>query len=127
MPRPELLADASEATGVDLVGFLTRLNERIEYMFDRDHQIGHAFFIGCRTRTDVDAVVRTKVIPLLAEYFHEDWSKMAAALGDGDATRFLQRTELRAPWGMGNDAGGETRYRWSVRADFAPDAYRDPS
>ncbi len=125
MPDTSILPDVPE---VDLKALLTRLNERIEYLFDREHQIGHAFFMGCKTRPDVDRVMRRKVLPLLAEYFHEDWGKIAAALGDAKGERFLQRTVLAAPAGLESEYGGE-RYRWSVRKpdagsdDFAPDAY----
>jgi hypothetical protein len=120
MPNPAVLKEAAARTGIDLPTLLTIINERIEYLYDRDHQIGHAYFIGCDTRADVDEVMRHKVIPLLAEYFFEDWGKIAAVLGDLDTHDgpieggFLNRSVLKAPPGLDN---GEAmpRFRWDVR------------
>ncbi|WP_017182138.1 MULTISPECIES: McrB family protein [Sphingomonadaceae] len=121
----ELMPDASllaTIDGIDLAALLAIINERIEYLFDREHQIGHAYFIRCVTRSDVDEVMRHKVIPLLAEYFYEDWAKVAAVLGDGDDGEgdregsFLDRRRLKAPRGLGGDEDAALRYRWSVRS-----------
>lgn len=124
MPDPNLqeLKDAGIACGVDLPRLLTVINDRIEYLFDREHQIGHAYFIGCKTVRELDAVMRHKVIPLLAEYFHEDWGKVAAVLGDPKGERFLERQELKAPPGL-DDEDSEPRWRWLVRDPFAGTAY----
>lgn len=119
MPEPELLSDVED---LDLALLLRRLNDRVEYLFDREHQIGHAFLIGCRTRSEVDDVFRFRIIPLLAEYFHEDWAKIAAVLGDPAGERFLVRELLTAPPGIEAEYGGE-RHRWRVRDEFAADAY----
>lgn len=125
MPNPALLADFIE--GVPLRNLLRILNERIEYLFDREHQIGHAYFIGSDTRTKIDAVMRTKIIPLLAEYFYEDWRRVAVILGDADAKpgegRFLVRTDLKPPPGMSTDEYAQPRVRWTVRDPFLSDAY----
>ena len=118
MPRPDLLGTAE---GIDLNVLLTKLNDRIEYLFDREHQIGHAYFFDCRTVAAVDSVMRHKVIPLLAEYFYEDWDKVAAVLGDAVDSEaehsggFLVRRRLVPP--SGTEDGGEeaTRWRWRVR------------
>lgn len=113
--------DAANLDGVDLCKLLRTLNERIEYLFDREHQIGHAYFTGCTTRADLDDVMRHKVIPLLAEYFYEDWSKVAAVLGDGDGangSRFLESRRLAAPAGFADDDLGGDKRRWSVKTSF---------
>ncbi|WP_205962116.1 AAA family ATPase [Paracoccus siganidrum] len=113
--------DAANLDGVDLCKLLHTVNERIEYLFDREHQIGHAYFTGCRSRADVENVMRHKVIPLLAEYFYEDWSKVAAVLGDGDGangSHFLEARRLAAPAGFADDELGGDKLRWSVKASF---------
>ena len=121
MPKPLVLKDAAERTGIDLPRLLTTINDRIEYLYDREHQIGHAYFTSCATPADVDEVMRHKVIPLLAEYFFEDWARIAAVLGDLEthdrdiSGGFLNRSALKAPPGLDN---GEAlpRFRWSVRS-----------
>ena len=121
MPDSSVLSGAADRTGIDLPRLLSIINERIEYLYDRDHQIGHAYFTSCETRTDVDEVMRRKVIPLLAEYFFEDWAKIAAVLGDLETHdgringSFLNRSVLKVPPGLDN---GEamSRFRWDVRS-----------
>lgn len=121
MPDASVLGEAGQKCGIDLPRLLATINERIEYLYDREHQIGHAYFTACRSRPDVDEVMRHKVIPLLAEYFFEDWAKIAVVLGDfepheGTITGgFLKRSVLNPPPGL-EDAEGRPRYRWEVRS-----------
>jgi hypothetical protein len=113
--------DAENLDGINVSKLLNTINERIEYLFDREHQIGHAYFIGCRSRADVDDVMRHKVIPLLAEYFYEDWSKVALVLGDGAGsvrTHFLESKRLSPPMGFADDELGGEKLRWSVTTEF---------
>ena len=121
----EMMPDASILSvvgGIDLSKILTTMNERIKYLYDREHQIGHAYFIDCSSKADIDDVMRHKVIPLLSEYFFEDWAKVAAVLGDlksGDGEirgGFLNRSVLFAPPGL---EGEETaiRFDWQVRSE----------
>ena len=119
-PDVGLLRDAADRTDVDLPRVLQAMNERLEYLVDRDHLIGHAWFMDAETREDVDTVMRRKLIPLIAEYFYDDWSKVQSVLGGRDD--FVERQRLDSPPGLSSDAG-EDRYRWTVRTEFSDDAY----
>lgn len=118
MPNPLVLS--TNVGGIDLQKLLMTINNRIEYLFDREHQIGHAYFTGCATRDAVEEVMRHKVIPLLAEYFYEDWSKVATVLGESGSSpgRFLTREELKAPFGLEIDDFSGPKLRWKVRDQF---------
>lgn len=116
--EPELLKDKN-TDGIDLPNVLRKINERLEWLIDRDHVVGHAWLMGAQTKEQVDQIMRGKIIPLIAEYFHEDWSKVSAVLGGGSG--FVKRTELKAPPGAWND--GEKRYRWTINREFSSDAY----
>ncbi|PZU15867.1 MAG: hypothetical protein DI591_07690 [Citromicrobium sp.] len=115
-PEPRLLAE--QVDGVPLRRVLEIMNERIEYLHDREHRIGHAFFMGDggTDRKAIDATMRDKVIPLLQEYFFDDWSRIAAVVGEG----FIEKRKLPVPPGI---EAGEDRLSWSVRSEFASDAY----
>lgn len=106
---------AEEKTRLPLAAVLNAMNKRIEYLVDRDHRIGHAFFIGCETKAEVDAVMRDKVIPLLQEYFFDDWNRLAAVLGEnGNEGNFLICETIEDPMGE----GGEPLKSWRARASF---------
>nr|WP_236901251.1 AAA family ATPase [Cupriavidus necator] len=84
----ELMPDESALNtdfvdGVDLKALMRKLNQRIAYLFDRDHTIGHAYFTGIKSFRDLDDRLRFKVIPLLQEYFFDDWSKIRLVFKDG--------------------------------------------
>lgn len=80
MPEPELLNE--DVDGINLQNLLSQINERVEFLLDRDHTIGHSFFTKCKTKLDVCEVFRDKIIPLLQEYFYNDWGKIQLVLSD---------------------------------------------
>jgi DNA polymerase III delta prime subunit len=129
MPDASVLKEAAQKCGIDLPRLLSTINERVEYLYSREHQIGHAYFTDCSSRADVDEVMRHKVIPLLAEYFFEDWAKIAAVLGDlephdGTITGgFLKRSSLKAPPGL-EDSDIVPRFRWELRSEVEGFDYR---
>jgi hypothetical protein len=82
-PRPELL-DTIEVEGVNLGSLLRSINRRLLVLRDRDHLIGHAFFLplaNAPTLEGLRRVFRESVLPLLLEYFHDDLGRVGLVLG----------------------------------------------
>lgn len=79
-PQPDLVSN--DIDGIDLIQMLTAINTRIEYLYDRDHTIGHAYLIDVKTIKDLKVAFKTKIIPLLAEYFYEDWENINLVLNN---------------------------------------------
>jgi hypothetical protein len=67
--------------GIDVARLLGVLNDRIELLLDREHALGHAFFLRVKTLADLRDVVRHEILPLLQEFFFDDWGKICAVLG----------------------------------------------
>lgn len=83
---------------IDLGLLLTALNQRIEYLLDRDHLLGHAYLMGVQNLQDLQQVFVTKVIPLLQEYFFDDWAKIALVLKVSDRDNpFLHNSHALDP------------------------------
>lgn len=78
MPRYDILEEIDE---IDIQKLLMCINKRIEFLLDRDHMIGHAYFINLKTKSDIINTIKNKVIPLLQEYFYGDNEKVGMILG----------------------------------------------
>jgi 5-methylcytosine-specific restriction protein B len=106
---------------IHLGNLLEAINRRIERLFDRDHQIGHSYLINVKTLEDLDEVMRRKVIPLLTEYFYENWEKVLLALNDREEGGFfIIREELPALPRIENE---EKRWRYSLNDEFTTEGY----
>jgi len=85
-PLPALLRGV-EVEGVNLERLLTAINRRVERLRDRDHLIGHAFFMGMqsdpakRTLESLRRVFSEAILPLLQEYFYDDLGRIGLVLG----------------------------------------------
>jgi len=66
---------------VKLKELLETINKRIEVLIDKDHQIGHSYFIGIQNIVDLQRTFKDKIIPLLEEYFYGDFGKIGLVLG----------------------------------------------
>ncbi|USN44937.1 MAG: AAA family ATPase [Candidatus Woesearchaeota archaeon] len=67
---------------VNLQTLLKILNQRIEYLIDKDHMIGHSYFMRVKSIDCLKEVFYNEVIPLLEEYFYGDNYKLNLVLGD---------------------------------------------
>ena len=88
LPNYDLLKDIfveDEGVKVNIGAMLKAINERIEYLYDREHTIGHAVFLELKENNNIDKlenIFKKSVIPLLQEYFYEDYDKIRLILGD---------------------------------------------
>ena len=84
MPDADLL-DKVVIEGLNIGKMLQTINKRIEFLYDREHTIGHAFFMGLKAEPTIEklaSIFSKSVIPLLQEYFYEDYQKIQLVLGD---------------------------------------------
>lgn len=127
---------------VDIPRMLAAMNQRIEALYDKDHCIGHAYFHRLTQVPDGEArqvalaqVFGSRIVPLLEEYFFEDWRKIRLVLADNqkpgplqfiaegeDATEDLAR--LFGPDHELGDQMGRKRYFVQAAALSRPDAYQ---
>ncbi len=150
-----VLADARDEEGAPLFGLrvrvsgqvidipkmLSAINQRIEALYDRDHCIGHAYFTSLAKITDEDErfvalsqIFSKRILPLLEEYFFEDWQKIRLVLADNQTTkkaRFVTESidhedDLARLFGSDHGLGTYAiKHRYIVQnASFSnPDAY----
>ena len=116
-PEPNRIVPATVGP-IDLPRLLQRLNDRLEYLLDRDHALGHAFFMGINSLVELQRVLAQRVIPLLQEYFFDDLEKVRLVLtGNGKESVFF-KSRLLSPAelfpGAKEAVGTEARPTFSV-------------
>jgi len=67
--------------GIDLESLLLTINTRIEKLIDKDHRIGHSYFLKVDTKEKLIHAFKNEIIPLLEEYFFGDYGKIGLVLG----------------------------------------------
>lgn len=87
-PRYDLDELDIEVSGIKIPELLKTINERITYILDEDHQIGHSYFMSIKEKEteeqrgdELYTIFRNKIIPLLKEYFYNDYGKIQLILG----------------------------------------------
>ena len=80
MPDPSHPGVGKNVGGVDCCELLTAMNRRIAVLLDREHQIGHTYLLGVDKLEVLANTFQTRIVPLLQEYFYDDWEKIRAVL-----------------------------------------------
>lgn len=136
----EMMPDTSDSSplkgkvigDIDICEMLKIINKRIEYLYDREHTIGHAFFIGIDDFDGLASVFRNKVIPLLQEYFYDDYEKIRLVLGDDGKSEEYQFVSRKLPENnlfkgrILDDGNDDQKYVYGInqKAFDSPESYK---
>jgi len=136
-PKPSLLQGITVA-GVNVEKMLESINQRIELLYDREHTIGHSFFMGLKSDSpieDLAGVFEKNIIPLLQEYFFDDWERIhwvLDTLKEDESTHFVKKhlnsgDELKNlmgdKWFSDNNMTGSSLWALNKEAFEKPKAY----
>jgi 5-methylcytosine-specific restriction endonuclease McrBC GTP-binding regulatory subunit McrB len=111
-PKPEILA--GKMSEICLKTVLTNLNARIAYLLDSDHAIGHAYFMDVDSADKLAQVFEHKIVPLLREYFYNDYEKIQMILGED----FVKNKDGKIKFAGGKTAKERRIYEFQqVQAD----------
>lgn len=97
MPDSEYLKDkkiSDSGNTIELDRLLESMNNRIEFLLDREHTIGHSYFMGVESIEDLRKVFKNKIIPLLQEYFYDDYAKIIAVLNDNGMIKEKNKSQF---------------------------------
>lgn len=134
MTNYELLATIPKINGIDIKEMLETINKRIELLYDREHTIGHSFFLPLIKDSSIERlskIMELEILPLLEEYFFEDWERVAMVLGDhlknNEGLRFIceqfDAEEITKLMGDDWELNGVQPYVRNSEALINPDAY----
>jgi len=133
LPDPDVLKGIC-VEDLSISDILRNINKRITVLYDREHTIGHAYFMELKSSPDIDTLGRIfekKIIPLLQEYFYEDYEKIRLVLGDNkkedEQTQFITKksNDLETLFGSADIEIDETdSYEINKKAFYDIEAYR---
>ena len=127
MPKENLITDIplgkDKKTFIDI---FKALNEKIIILLDRDHQIGHSYFMQNKIKSieDLKNVWFNEILPLLNEYFYNDWEKLQALLGEASKNNdsFIVVKETKFPfYNYDNDIEDKVYYDFIDKKDMSND------
>lgn len=114
MPNPSLLNTMTiQGLSVGLEDLLNVINQRIGLLKDREHQIGHSYFMKCKDLVDLKAVFKDNIVPLLQEYFYGNYYNIGLVLGE----EFVKKENPVGKFGKGFEPKGDTESGWRMLTD----------
>lgn len=135
----EIMPDVDVLNGITVEGviiknMLDKINKRITALYDREHTIGHSYFLPLKDNPTLDTlavIFSDDIIPLLQEYFYEDYEKIRLVLGDNkksvdDTNRFIIATQNDYNELFGNTEGFDESFSYEINneAFYNIEAYR---
>jgi len=135
----EIMPDVDVLNGITVEGviiknMLDKINKRITALYDREHTIGHSYFLPLKDNPTLDTlavIFSDDIIPLLQEYFYEDYEKIRLVLGDNkksvdDTNRFIIATQNDYNELFGNTEGFDDSFSYEINneAFYNIEAYR---
>jgi 5-methylcytosine-specific restriction protein B len=125
--EPDYSTLVANVGAVDRGRLLRRINDRLEYLLDRDHRIGHGYLFHVRTLDDLRRVFAEQIIPLLQEYFFDDFARVAMVLST-EGPKFLapERLEFSRLFPGRPDDGASSsrdRYLLTPRETWTEDSF----
>jgi hypothetical protein len=85
LPNSSVIKDNISITGIEVEKLFETINSRIEFLIDKDHTIGHSYFLKIKDNQTIEAlalIFKNEIIPLLNEYFYGDFEKIQLVLGE---------------------------------------------
>lgn len=131
MPKEELLTDIV-IDNVNVKKMLETMNRRIEALYDREHTLGHAFFMPLKnekkaTINQLASIFKNKIIPLLQEYFYEDYEKIMLVLGinpqNDDDSKFISVKSNENLFKKSSDIDLNSTYK--INKDSFKDSFKE--
>ena len=132
LPDPEVVANISVGS-LSIKEMLSRMNRRIAVLYDREHTIGHAYFMPLAEDNSIEKlaeIFKNKVIPLLQEYFYEDYEKIRLVLADNqkkdEQDQFIWAKKIHQSELFGSaDIGLDDGFTYEINEDafMNPQAY----
>lgn len=82
MPKYNLeeLKEFEKSNEINLPKLLKSMNQRITILKNENYQIGHSYFLNIDSLAKLEEIIRKNIIPLLQEYFYDDWKSICAVL-----------------------------------------------
>lgn len=121
-----------EGGEIDLRQLLDAMNARLTHLLHRDQTVGHAYFTKVRSFSDLRGVMAREILPLLQEYFYDDWRQIRLVLADQTVNdrehqlvyQITAKPEDLFPGADTTELGESHMFEVTPEAEISPDAIR---